>query len=529
MQLSNPSTVINNYLIAQDPLGAGSDRLPVSLPFRIGRMEGFDLCVECPNVSALHAEIVEEDGGRWVYDLESTNGTYVNGQRIETKQLLNDGDTIQMGSCSFRFVSGDTLDAKTDAAVETGADGATDTQEQRFQRLLDNTSPFFQPVYEIAKSQRRLIGYEVLGRSSVSGLRTPAKMFAAAISLSMESELSRFFRQLGVEVAQDKIPEGMKLFLNTHPAELNRNNLEDSLRELREAFPSRAIVLELSAAYLVEPDSISYLRKLLKTLEIELALHDFGVGLLPIAELSEIAPDFVKFDSSLTNEINGAAPKQQRLVRAMVKMVKELGITPMAESVESPDEDKTLTQLGFEFAQGFYYGRPNAIETIELPTENGQPCTEAELTTEKSNLRPLDLAQEAESLTTTAEGDQKQRETITTIGTPEAPKNVRDSQWLLQQPDDHYAIQLTMLQSQSSAKEFINQQKLPGDYAWYHRPGRSKSWFIVLCGSFGQRERAKAEAERFKEVGVMPLVRRLSAVQNEVLKMQRTETDTKKG
>lgn len=517
----------NSFLIAQDDSGDCCDRLRVNTPFRIGRMEGFDLCLDCANVSALHAEIVVEDGDLWIYDLQSTNGTYVNGERIGEKLLLRDEDMIQLGSRIFRLALGDQSDAHVTEAADAAAAVSEETQEKRFQRLLDNAVPFFQPIYEITKAQRRLVGFEVFGRSNVSGLQTPDKMFAAALSLSMESELSRFFRQLGVEVAQDKLPNWIKLFVNTHPAELNRNNLEDSLRELHDAFPSRPIVLELSAAYLIEPSSISYVRKLLKSLEIELALDNFGIGPLPIAELIEISPDYVKFDSELTNEINGAPPKHQRLVRGLVRMVKEFGITPMAEAVESLEEHQTLTQLGFEFAQGFHYGRPLDIDKIELHVLEQTPSVSAFAISKagQSNLRPVDLAKEIELSSRPPEVTEDKTQEID----PEGEKTVRDSQWLIQQQDDHYTIQLTMAQSQSSAEQFLSQQKLPGDYAWYHRPGRTKSWFIVLCGSFESRENAKLQAERFKEVGVMPLVRRLSAVQNEVLKNQRTEAESKNG
>ena len=57
--------------------------LPISIPFRIGREPGVELCLQCSSVSALHAEIVELGGVMWLVDLSSTNGTFVNGVRIQ--------------------------------------------------------------------------------------------------------------------------------------------------------------------------------------------------------------------------------------------------------------------------------------------------------------------------------------------------------------------------------------------------------------------------------------------------------------
>ncbi len=63
----------------------------------IGRDEGTDLRVDDPEVSRRHAKITVQDGTAWVDDLDSTNGTYVNGGRVVERQRLFGGDRIQIG------------------------------------------------------------------------------------------------------------------------------------------------------------------------------------------------------------------------------------------------------------------------------------------------------------------------------------------------------------------------------------------------------------------------------------------------
>ncbi|HXG92689.1 MAG TPA: HD domain-containing phosphohydrolase [Blastocatellia bacterium] len=64
--------------------------------FRIGRNEDNDLSLNNPYVSRHHAEIIADDSGYQIRDLGSTSGTFLNGERIEQRQL-NDGDQIRLG------------------------------------------------------------------------------------------------------------------------------------------------------------------------------------------------------------------------------------------------------------------------------------------------------------------------------------------------------------------------------------------------------------------------------------------------
>jgi pSer/pThr/pTyr-binding forkhead associated (FHA) protein len=63
----------------------------------IGRATGADFIVDAALVSRVHCRVTALDGGELeIRDLESTNGTYVNGQRIETARLAP-GDRLQVG------------------------------------------------------------------------------------------------------------------------------------------------------------------------------------------------------------------------------------------------------------------------------------------------------------------------------------------------------------------------------------------------------------------------------------------------
>ena len=76
-----------------------------SLPFTIGRNEAVDLQIDSGRVSREHAVIRKEAGRYWIEDLGSTNGTFVNGERVE-EAPLHDGDILQIADVEFSFFSG---------------------------------------------------------------------------------------------------------------------------------------------------------------------------------------------------------------------------------------------------------------------------------------------------------------------------------------------------------------------------------------------------------------------------------------
>jgi hypothetical protein len=69
---------------------------------QIGRIADNDIVLPDPNVSRMHARVERRDTAYFITDLSSTNGTWVNEQRIEAKQL-DENDVIRLGSTRFIF------------------------------------------------------------------------------------------------------------------------------------------------------------------------------------------------------------------------------------------------------------------------------------------------------------------------------------------------------------------------------------------------------------------------------------------
>lgn len=77
-------------------------RLPLDARVRIGRAPGLELVVADDFVSTNHAQIVPAPGGPLLEDLDSTNGTLLNGRRVTTPVVVAAGDEIEIGTVTMK-------------------------------------------------------------------------------------------------------------------------------------------------------------------------------------------------------------------------------------------------------------------------------------------------------------------------------------------------------------------------------------------------------------------------------------------
>ena len=90
---------------AADPDGDSlTFRLPAGAIKTIGRAPRADFVVDAPLVSRLHCRLTASDEGVDVVDLDSTNGTYINDQRVQRGSLKN-GDQLRVGRVEFSIAA----------------------------------------------------------------------------------------------------------------------------------------------------------------------------------------------------------------------------------------------------------------------------------------------------------------------------------------------------------------------------------------------------------------------------------------
>ncbi len=339
------------------------------VPFIIGREDDCHLKLIDKWISRRHAEIRISGNHIWIRDLGSTNGTFVNNKKIALSELLNPGDIISIGT--FKFCLKRKQRSTIRMAEETCAMDIKDdvnclsSSGPRLRALLQsrNVTTLYQPILRF--SDMAVVAYEILGRTGDRELPADTgKLFEMAEWLGCAPELSSLFREVGVQTGKD-LPGSPLLFVNTTPLEIYQT--EDflvSLEKLHAIAPLNRIVVELNEKAAAVASDLIRIRNALKKLNMGLAFDDFGAGQARLAELAKAPPDYLKFDISLIRQIHLAPKELHKMVSTFVKATQELGIAALAEGIESPEEAETCMRLGFDFAQGFLYGRPLPITEV---------------------------------------------------------------------------------------------------------------------------------------------------------------------
>ncbi len=155
------------------PEGLSPSRVVLtSFPFTIGRLAPADLLVNSSRVSREHAAIQFRDGHYLVQDRGSTNGTYVNGQRITEQEVeLHDGDTLVIADVEFTF-----------GGSQPGSEQETTTQALRTTRVtqLDGL--------DLVRAMRRL--HEVVTQRCLPARFAPLVRLIDGQIVAFESPLS---------------------------------------------------------------------------------------------------------------------------------------------------------------------------------------------------------------------------------------------------------------------------------------------------------------------------------------------------
>ncbi|MEI9991012.1 MAG: EAL domain-containing protein [Rhizomicrobium sp.] len=100
----------------------------------------------------------------------------------------------------------------------------------------------------------------------------------------------------------------------------------------------------------------------LRALGYRVGIDDFGAGAASLTYLHAMPVDFVKFDSALIAKL-GQSKRDDVLLAGLVKLCRELGVTTIAERIETAEQGAAAKAMGFDLGQGYLYGKPAA----ELP------------------------------------------------------------------------------------------------------------------------------------------------------------------
>ncbi|RZA27252.1 MAG: EAL domain-containing protein, partial [Proteobacteria bacterium] len=92
------------------------------------------------------------------------------------------------------------------------------------------------------------------------------------------------------------------------------------------------------------------------------ALDDFGAGHAGLNLLAKFQPDLIKLDMDLIRGLDESLPRRM-IVNAVVQLCGKLGVTVIAEGIETASELEALREIGVRYIQGYYFAKP-AFEAL---------------------------------------------------------------------------------------------------------------------------------------------------------------------
>jgi diguanylate cyclase len=148
--------------------------------------------------------------------------------------------------------------------------------------------------------------------------------------------------------------------VNVSGHQLARPELVDEISELLEKTgvePSRLAVEVTETALMTDLKTpVDELRRL-RELGVRVMLDDFGTGFSSLTYLRQLPLDAIKLDRSFVSQLDHSAADRQ-IVGAVIQLSKAMGMSAIAEGVETEAQLTCLRELGCHFAQGYYFARP---------------------------------------------------------------------------------------------------------------------------------------------------------------------------
>lgn len=224
---------------------------------------------------------------------------------------------------------------------------------------------WFQPIVDLDSMDT--VGYEALVRWVRPGRGVvPAGAWIEAA----ESDL-RTIHQIGLITATDaaafaaRLPTGQRVSLNlsgSHLSSREFSDFADMLRDLNRTHPGRFII-ELTETTLanVRGPGRTRLDQLVDA-GIGLWADDFGTGYSSVSHLRDLPLTGLKLDKSFTASLTDSEASASRIADGLAGLADGLGLTTIAEGIETPAQARRVAAYGWTLGQGWLFGRPNPPE-----------------------------------------------------------------------------------------------------------------------------------------------------------------------
>jgi diguanylate cyclase (GGDEF)-like protein len=380
---------LDNFKVVNDSLGHGAgDKLLCELATRlrdairpsdtIARFGGDEFVVLCEDIAEARDAVVV---GQRIVEAAAAPFSLVGGEMYVTasvgvamaidseptpETLLRDADAAMYRAKERGPGRVEVFDEAMRARIMERLD-----LENGLRRALHNDElrVYYQPEMSLADS--RMVAVEALVRweHPERGLLEPAAFVPIAEQTGLIIEIGAWVlneacRQVAAWRAAGS---DLGLAVNVSARQLAQPDIVETVRAALDVsgLPADALCLEITESSVMrDPEAALATLSLVKDLGVKIAIDDFGVGFSSLAQLKEMLPlHALKVDRSF---ITGIADddRSSAIVAAVVMLASTLGVTAIAEGVETAEQAAQARALGCDLSQGFFFTEPEPAETL---------------------------------------------------------------------------------------------------------------------------------------------------------------------
>lgn len=228
----------------------------------------------------------------------------------------------------------------------------------------DQFEVVYQPIVELATGEVRKAEALIRWLHPTKGLISPTEFIPAAEETGLIHEIGDWIFWQAADQAtewRENLHPQFQISVNMSPVQFRENEKSRAawLQYLQSLeIPWLSLSVEITEGLLL--DASTNINEQLMTFHdagLEVAIDDFGTGYSSLSYLKKFDIDYLKIDRSFVNNL-GHDAHDLALCEAIIVMAHKLGITVIAEGVETEEQRRLLAEAGCDFAQGYLFSRP---------------------------------------------------------------------------------------------------------------------------------------------------------------------------